>query len=131
MQKLLDLGLSEIEIKNILEMCPNILNLTNIDINNKIEILKSIDCNNRHIKNILISNPYYLDRSDDDILNLIKKLIEIRITDINLLFDSNPYFLNKDAYEIEEYINFEISKGYNLEDIIDKIETNPYIVDVV
>lgn len=128
---LFNLGISELEIKNILENYPNIQEIAENEIYNKIEILKNIGCNTRHIKNIIISNPNYLDRSDNDVLNLVKKLIEIGITNINLLLDSYPYFLNKDYYEIDEYVNQELNKGNSIEDIVDKLESDPSIIDII
>ena len=83
----------------------------------------------RHIKNIIISNPYYLCRMNEDILKLISYLKKIGINNVNLLFDSNPFFLNYDRFEIEEYVNNKLDIGMELEDIIDSIEDNPYIID--
>ena len=40
----------------------------------------------------------------DDVIDLINKLFEIGVTNINLLFDSNPLLLNKNSYEIDNYI---------------------------
>ncbi len=86
---------------------------------------------NRHIKNILLSNPYFLCRSCEDILKLIKKLLEINISQINLLLDSNPFLLNKDSYEIDEYIKENMEKGQKIDDIIEDFEENPFIIDEV
>ena len=49
--------------------------------------------------------------------------------DINLLFDTNPYFLNYDVFEIEDYINKQVISGMNIEEIIDVIEENPYVIE--
>lgn len=131
MIELYNLGLNDNNIKDIVEMFPEIKNLSNDDIANNIKVLRDIDCNNRHIKNILICNPFYLYRSIDDILNLIKKILEIGMTNINLLFDSNPFLLNKDDYEIDDYINKQMSIGKSIEDIVDEIDSNPYIIDEI
>lgn len=131
MIELYNIGLDEFEISEMLNICPNIKELSNEDILNNIKLLEYIGCDKRHIKNILVANPFYLDRTLDDIKNLISKLLEIGITNINLLIDSNPFLLNKDAYEIDEYINTEKSKGKILEDIVDEFETNPYIIDEI
>ena len=128
---LYNLGFSDIEIKNILEIYPEIKNLTDEEILVNIEILKRIECNEKHIKNIISSNPYYLNRGLEDISGLINKLISIGITNVNLLFDSDPYLLNKDAYEIDEYIKIEQDKVKVLEDIKDEFESNPYIIDEI
>ncbi len=131
MVELYNLGLSESDIKNIMEMCPEIENLSDEDIAANIKVLKDIDCLDRHIRNILICNPFYLYRSVEDVLSLIKKLLEIGMTNINLLFDSNPFLLNKDSYEIQYYINKQISAGKTMEDIVDEIDSNPYIMDEI
>lgn len=129
MDKLFELGISANDLKEILEQTPNIINMSNDEINNKIDILLYVGCNIRHIRNIIISNPNYLDRLDEDILKLINYLKKKGFNNINLLFDSNPYFLNYDVFEIDDYINEEISQGKVLEDIVDEIEDNPYIID--
>lgn len=131
MDILLSLGISDKDLKFILEQCPTIIDMSNEDISEKMEILKYVGCNERHIRNIIIGNPYYLDRFNDDILKLIGYLKEIGISSINLLFDSNPYFLNKDSFEIKEYVLERLSDGVLLEDIVDEIESNPYIIDEV
>ena len=131
MLSLYNLGFTDMEIKNILELCPETKTLTDEEILINIEILKRIKCNDRQIKNIISSNPYYLNRGLEDISGLINKLINIGITNVNLLFDSNPYLLNKDAYEIDEYIKIEQDKGKDIEDIKDELESNPYIIDEI
>lgn len=119
------------EIKYISEIYPEILELDNQKIINSIEILKKVNCNERHIKNIILSNPFYFDRSSEDIVNLINRLIEIGIININLLFDSNPFLLNKDSYEIDKYLKEEIKKGKKIDDVVDELESNPYIIDEI
>lgn len=128
---LFELGISDTDIKNMLELCPEIKDMSDDDVKKKIDILSFIGCNIRHIKNILISNPNYLDRIDNDILNLINYLKEIGVSNIYLLFDSNPYLLNKDKFEIEEYINSKIELGLSMDDVVDEFESNPYIIDEI
>ena len=48
---------------------------------------------------------------------------------LNLLFDSNPELLNKDVFEIEEFINKKKNDGISLEDIVDLIDSNPFVID--
>lgn len=126
---LFELCIDTSDIKNMLELCPLIRDMSDDEIKKKIDILSFIGCNTRHIKNILVSNPYYLDRIDSDILELISYLKEIGISNIYLLFDSNPYLLNKDKFEIEEYINSKIELGLSMDDVVDEFESNPYIID--
>lgn len=119
--------ISEKTIKQMLEICPNIEELTSDEILEKIELLKEIKCNKNQIKNIISSNATYLDRNIADVKKLINKLTEKGFTTLNILFDGNPYILNLDAYEIEEYIEKRKQKGENLEDIVDDLESNLYL----
>lgn len=129
MNRLFELGISDKEIKFMLEQCSDILNMKDEEVIEKIDILKYIGCNMKQIKNIIIGNPYYLDRMNEDILKLISYLKKIGLTSINLLFDSNPFFLNYDRFEVEEYINKKIDNGMDLDDVVYSIEDNPYIID--
>ena len=131
MEILFELGISDNDIKNMLEQCPDIMDMDYNEIRDKIDILRYIECNDRHIRNIIVSNPYYLDRINNDILKLIMYLKEIGISCINLLFDSNPYLLNRDVFEIREYIDSRKNNGMDLEEIIDEFESNPYIIDEI
>lgn len=128
---LFELGIDDRDIKNMLELCPMILDMSDNEIKDKIDILSYIGCNMRHIRNIIISNPNYFDRINDDIFKLIDYLKKIGISNIYLLFDSNPYLLNKDVFEIEEYINNRKEIGMSLEEIVDEFDTNPYIIDEI
>ena len=128
MLELFNLGISEIEIKEILETNPDLKELSDEDIIQNIFILKQIGCTDSIIKHIIISNPFYLSRSNTDIINLIKKLISIGLKNLQIFFDSNPYFLNKDDFEINDFIK-EYSKKYTQEKIIDILESNPFIIE--
>ena len=131
MLELYNLGIQEQELKFIIEQCPNILKISTYEVLEKIEILKLIECSESVIRNIIISNPHYLNRINNDIINLIKKLTTLGIDCLNLFFDSNPFFLNKDVFEIDNYINTRIKMGLTIEDIINELEENPYIIDEI
>lgn len=128
MEELYKVGLNEIDIKNMLETNPEIINLAEEELTDQINILKTINCNQKIIKNILISNPFYLTNLKEDMINLINILKRIGLNNLELLFDANPNLLNKDVYEIEEFINNKINH-YSLEEIIDMIDNNPFIID--
>lgn len=129
MDILYNLGIEEKEIYNMIEQCREIKELTQEEIEYKIYLLKELGCNDRQIRNVVISNPYYLDRFNEDIINLINKLISYGFEWINILLDSNPYILNKDDFEIEKYINNRIKDNESLEDIVDDLESNPLLFD--
>ena len=120
-------GISEKTINQMIEVCPNIKELSESEILEKIEILKKINCNNIQIRNIVSSNPMYLDRSNTDVNKLIKKMNEVGFSTLNILFDGNPYILNLDAFEIENYIKDRQKNGELLEEIVDDMESNLYV----
>ena len=64
-----------------------------------------INCDENQVINIISSNPMYLDRTNDGVLRLISKLKSYGFSMLNILFDSNPYILNLEVFEIENYIN--------------------------
>lgn len=128
---LFELGINEDDIKSMIELCPMITDMSDDEIKKKIDMLSFIGCNNRHIRNIIVSNPNYLDRIDDDIVKLINYLNKIGVSNIYLLFDSNPYLLNRDVFEIEEYVNNRYEDGMSFEEILDELESNPYIIDEI
>lgn len=126
---LYELGFNDEELKEMVNINPLLVNLTDEEIKNNILVLEELGCKQRHIKNILISNPFYLNRSLSDIKELIRYLSELGFTYLNLLFDSNPEFLNKDVFEIENFINKKKKDGMSLEDIVDLIDSNPFVID--
>jgi len=129
MEILFELGISDNDIKNMLEQCPSIMDMEYNEIREKIDILRYVECNDRHIRNIIVSNPYYLDRINNDVLKLVMYLKEIGISCINLLLETNPYLLNRDVFEIKEYIDSKKNMGLSLWEIVDEFESNPYIID--
>lgn len=119
------MGISNKTIKQMEELCPSIKDLQDNELLEKIEILKDENCDDIQIKNIISSNAFYLDRSNTDIEQLINKLKEFGFDTLNLLFDGNPYILNLDAFEIENYIKNRENKGENLENIVDEMSSDP------
>ena len=122
---------NEEEINDILWENKNISNLSNDDIKKNINILKTYGCNDKIIRNIILSNPYYLSRLPEDINGLIIKLKALRINNFSSLFDSYPTLLNKDSYEIDEFITSKIMDGLNVNVITDILNSFPYMIDEV
>ena len=131
MEELFSWNLNDLDIKEMISINKDILNLDNEEIRNIISILKYINCSDSEIRNILVTNPNYLSRCYSDVIDLINKFKSLNIDDLNELFNSNPHLLNKDVFEIEDYINSEISNGKKLDDIIDELVSNPFIIDEV
>lgn len=127
MIELYNMGLSENTIKNIIEIIPELKDMTSKEVIDKKIILEKINCNNNQIINIISSNPQYLNRTNGEIMSLIQKLIDLGFDTLNILFDSNPYILNLEPFEIDNYINSRMHKGELLEGIIDDLDSNPYL----
>lgn len=87
--------------------------------------LKKIGCDERIIKNVIMSNEQVLSRSISDLEKLVAKLREIGLTDIVDLLDANPYILNLDAYEIDDYIKRKEESGESFDEIVDALESEP------
>lgn len=129
MEELFSWNLNDLDIKEMISINKDILSLDNEEIRNIISILKYINCSDSEIRNILITNPNYLSRCYSDVIDLINKFKSLNIEDLNELFNSNPHLLNKDVFEIEDYIKSEVGNGKELDDIIDELVSNPFIID--
>ena len=101
------------------------------EIKEKELILKKINCDENQIINIISSNPMYLDKTNDIVLRLISKLKSYGFSMLNILFDSNPYILNLEVFEIENYVNDRLNDGEMLEDIIDDLDSNPILFNEI
>ncbi len=131
MDELFDLGLSDETLKNMIELNPLIMKLSNEKVLDKINLLKSINCSSNQISNIIGSNSMLLTRSNTDIIKLINYLNGLGFSSLNILFDSNPYILNLDIFEVNNYIEDRISNGELLEDIIDDLDSNTYLFNEI
>ena len=127
MIELYNIGINENTINNMIEIIPELKNITSKEVLDKKIILEKINCNNNQIISIISSNPQYLNRTNGEIMNLIQKLINLGFDTLNILFDSNPYILNLEPFEIDDYINNRINNGELLEEIIDDLDSNPYL----
>ena len=126
-----NIGISEKTIDSMIEICPNIQQLNSEEIIEKINILKHEKCNDTQIRDIIGSNPAYLDASETDVKKLIDKLRKLGFKNLNFLFDENQYILNSSDFEIEEYINERVRNGELLENIVDDMNENAYLFDEI
>ena len=122
-----NIGISQKTINQMEEISPNIKELNEEEIKEKIDILKKIKCDEIQVRNIISSNAMYLEKSNTDIEKLINKMHELGFEMLNILFDGNPYILNLEAYEIENYIQKRQAEGEELEDIVDEMSSDPSI----
>ena len=127
MEELYNLGISENAIKSMIELNNDIKELSNNEIKEKEIILEQLGCTKSQMINIISSNSIFLSRTNEEILKLIKCLYNYGFTLLNILFDSNPYILNLEPFEIENYINKRKEHGESIEDIVDDLDSNPYL----
>ena len=127
MNELFDLGVSEVTLKSMIELNPEILELSDKEVKEKEEILRLVGCNDKQVLSIISSNAMYLSRLNSDVIELINYLNEIGFTTLRILFDSNPSILNLDVFEIRDYINDRMENGESLEDIVDDLDSNTYL----
>lgn len=125
------LGIGETTIKEMKELCPNIIDMEKEEILEKIEILRKINCNKMQIRNIISSNAMYLDRLSTDVNKLIKKLKEMGFETLNILIEENPYILNLDDFEVENYITKRLEKGEKQKEIVEDMTLNPLLFNEV
>lgn len=131
MEELFNLGISEKTMNNILDINPYLKQISKDEILHKIQLLKSINCSNREILNIISSNPLYLNQTNDKLVALFNYLLTLGFNTLDVLFDANPYILNLDVFEIEKYINIRINNGELLNNIIDDLDSNPYLFNEI
>lgn len=126
-----NLGIGETTIKEMKDVCSNITDMEKEEILEKIEILRKINCNKMQIRNIISSNAMYLDRLSTDINKLIKKLEEIGFETLNILIEENPYILNLDDFEVENYITKRLEKGEKQKEIVEDMILNPLLFNEI
>ena len=126
LDKLIELGIRDIDINNIKEF----INEDNLeDFNKIIALLKNLNCSESMIRNIVVGNPFIMNSTYEDILELTNYLISVGFKNLNLLYDSYPMFLNKDAMEIKDFIDNKMKNNISQEDIIDDLESNPLLIE--
>ena len=121
MDVLIRFGFTIDEIQSMMNTNDSIDTVSDKDIYELIDILKNVGCNETHIKNIILCNPFYLTRDVLKVHRLIQKLYEIGCSYLYLLFDSNPYILNLNDSDLNKLYNKKIHEGFTREEIIDFI----------
>ena len=126
MDVLIRFGFTIEEIQNMMDSNEDILQVDDSEIEELIKLLKDIGCSLNSIKNILSCNPFYLTRSLNSIKKLLNKFYELGFSYLYILFDSNPYILNKSDTDLEEIYNQKISDGLSKNEVLDFIQYNMF-----
>lgn len=120
-----NLNINADDYKTMLESNPSLDEVAVSDAIEIIDFLEGIGCDKRLIRNVIMSNPLVLSRSISDLEKIVAKLQQIGLTDIVDLLDANPYILNLDAYEIDEYIAKRENSGESFDEIVAALESEP------
>lgn len=124
MDVLIRFGFTIDEIKNMMDTNTSIDSILDKEIFELINILEKIGCSRDVIRNIFICNPFYITRSVNEVNDLIKKLFEIGFTDLDLLFDTNPYILNMTDEDVSKLYDKMSTEGLEKDEIINYINYN-------
>ena len=118
MNYLYNLDLNENEILDIVDANEEVKDLSEEEMLKYIYILIDIGCTQKQIHTIITSNPAYFSRDIDDVVSFLRKLKSYDI-DVSLAVEANPWLLNKDSFELDEFINEKRSLGIADDKILD------------
>lgn len=111
--------LNEDEFLELLKINPDIKNVDEEDIVALISILKSIDLQAEQIRKVIIANPFYLTRTPNDIERLFEIFKSLDVTYLDSILLNCSWLLDKDSFEIEDYIENKINSGLEMEETIE------------
>ncbi len=118
MNYLYNLDLNENEILDIAEANGEVQDLSEEEMIKYIYVLIDIGCTQKQIHTIITSNPAYFSRDIDDVGTFLRKLKSYDV-DVSLAVEANPWLLNKDSFELDEFINEKRSLGIADDKILD------------
>lgn len=118
MNYLYNLDLNENEILDIVDANEEVKDLSEEEMLKYIYILIDIGCTQKQIHTIITSNPAYFSRDTEDVGSFLRKLKSYDI-DVSLAVEANPWLLNKDSFELDEFINEKRSLGIADDKILD------------
>ncbi len=126
LDKLFEYGINESNIRHMMEINPYLEDVTDKEFDEKIEVLKGINCSHNQIIDIITSNSNVLSLSNSDLYKLIIFLKEIGINSLNILIESNPFILNLELFEIKNYLQEEL-KSKSIKEVVENLEDNPML----
>ena len=118
MNYLYNLDLNENEILDIVEANGEVQDLSEEEMIKYIYVLIDIGCTQKQIHTIITSNPAYFSRDIDDVGTFLRKLKSYDV-DVSLALEANPWLLNKDSFELDDFINEKRSLGIADDKILD------------
>jgi len=118
MLELINFGINENTVMDLLNSNPSFKQLTMKEVNEKIVLLKNILCNDEQIENIINTNSSYLMKSNSEIVELFNTLFDLGFENINEMVDLNPHILSLKAADIKKYVDFRMYNGETRDDIV-------------
>ena len=118
MNYLYNLDLNENEILDIAEANGEVQDLSEEEMIKYIYVLIDIGCTQKQIHTIITSNPAYFSRDVEDVGTFLRKLKSYDV-DVSLAVEANPWLLNKDSFELDDFINEKRSLGIADDKILD------------
>ena len=118
MNYLYNLDLNENEILDIVEANGEVQDLSEEEMIKYIYVLIDIGCTQKQIHTIITSNPAYFSRDVEDVGTFLRKLKSYDV-DVSLALEANPWLLNKDSFELDDFINEKRSLGIADDKILD------------
>lgn len=118
MNYLYNLDLNENEILDIAESNGEVQDLSEEEMIKYIYVLIDIGCTQKQIHTIITSNPAYFSRDVEDVGSFLRKLKSYDI-DVSLAVEANPWLLNKDSFELDDFINGKRNLGISDDEILD------------
>lgn len=115
------------EIVELIKIDENIKEIDSNEVKNLISFLKKTHIKDETIKETIYRNPYLLERTDEELKELFKKLFSINIKDLDDLVMRNPEILSAEPFEIEDFLIAKRKEGYKIEDILDMIREGTVI----
>ena len=76
-----------------------------------------------------MTNVFFLTNNIDDIKSLISLFKEMHIINLNELIENNPFILNLNVFDIQNYISICKNNGESSEKIVQDFIDNPYIIN--
>ena len=121
MLELINLGIDENVVMNILNSNPDYRTLTMNQVNEKIYLLKNILCNDEQIENIIKLNPDYLNKSNTEVISLFNTLFDLGFENINEMIDLNPMILNIKSDELQKHVDYRMYNGETKDEIVNDL----------
>lgn len=118
MLELINFGMNENIVMDLLNTNPNFKQLTMKEVSDKIYLLKNVLCNDEQIENIINTNSNYLMKSNSEIVELFNTLFDLGFENINEMIDLNPMILNLSAVDIKKYIDFRVYNGETRDEVV-------------